>query len=257
LTILPGVIRRTATSCWSFSHIAEAMGVVSDFRCSEDWLWQFTRRNDIHLGRSLIWHDEEQNPLGLALLGVRGNQGWVGAFGLAPPCRGRGLAKDLLGEALQSLRTASVKRVTLEVADVNDVALKVYQRAGFQTQRRLEFLDGPAASPGGLVEAQAVDPGRLPGSPGLAWNRAVDPRYCQALCWGESWVKLRLDGDTCYLMDSNVPQHAEEITRVLQSQFPQQRLTALNEPVDSPLHAALLQHGWRVRLRQQEMTLVF
>lgn len=230
------------------------MGVVSDFRCSEDWLSQFIRRNDIHLGRSLYWHDGEQNPLGLALLGVRGQQGWVGAFGLAPECRGRGLAVGLLQEALESLREESVRRVTLEVAEINEVAIKVYDRAGFKVVRLLEFLDGPSEAVAAL-QAETLDPGRLAPTPGLAWNRAVDARFCQAYSWGEAWLKLRVDGESCYFMDSNVAERADEITRVLRTEFPHHRLSVLNEPVDSPLHAALLANGWQVRLRQREMTL--
>lgn len=252
--LMPIDIRRAAASCWSFAHLAEAMGVVSGWRCSEDWLFQFIRRNDIDLSGSPYWHELDQRPLGLALIGVRGSQAWLGTLGLAPECRGRGLAGELLAEALQPARDAGLRRVLLEVAHGNEKGLRVYQKAGFRPVRELDFLDAPAFTAPALV-AEAQDPARLPATPGLPWNRNIGAQYCQALAWDGGWVKFRLDADTCYLVDTDVPQRPDQVMGALQTGFPGYKFAVLNEPVGSPLHTALTAVNWTTRVRQQEMVL--
>src|SRR6476646_7300501 len=54
----------------------------------------------IDLARSLLWRDDAGSISGLGALGVRGERGWVGGFGLAPASRGRGLSGALMTSLL-------------------------------------------------------------------------------------------------------------------------------------------------------------
>src|SRR5690349_4225367 len=57
--------------------------------------------NDVDLGISPIWLDDEGNVIAAALLGVRGKRAWIGGFGIAPEYRGQGYAKRLLEHVIE------------------------------------------------------------------------------------------------------------------------------------------------------------
>ena len=56
--------------------------------------------NDIALAHSPVWLNEDGAPLALAALGLRGERGWVGGFGVAPLARGQGLGRRLIAATL-------------------------------------------------------------------------------------------------------------------------------------------------------------
>lgn len=66
-----------------------------------------------------------------------------------PGCRGRGVALDLLTVVLDRLRTAGVRTAFLWVLDGNDVAMRLYKRAGFIRTNHRQSL---AARPGRTEE---------------------------------------------------------------------------------------------------------
>jgi len=62
----------------------------------------------------------------------RGDCGGVQNLGVAPPHRGRGLAKALLARSVEGFRSAGLKRVCLEVTSQNQSAIRLYERLGFR-----------------------------------------------------------------------------------------------------------------------------
>lgn len=66
-------------------------------------------------------------------------------MGLLPSFRGRGLGRRLVGEVLIQAFAGSLQRVELEVYASNQIAVGLYERAGFVLEgrkRRARFLDG-------------------------------------------------------------------------------------------------------------------
>lgn len=69
-----------------------------------------------------------------AVQGVRERTG-IGAvqnLGILPAYRGRGLGTQLLLQALQGMRQAGLRRASLDVTAMNESAVRLYRRLGFQ-----------------------------------------------------------------------------------------------------------------------------
>ncbi len=132
----------------------------------------------------------EGQDVGLVLLGRRGSTVRVAAMGLVPAARGRRLGGAALEQLLPVLREARVETLLLEVIGENTAALKLYQRLGFKTRRRLVGFARGTPIEGRPGEVREVDPAdavaflAAHGEPGLPWQLsaavAVGPRLADA-----------------------------------------------------------------------------
>lgn len=226
----------------------------------------------IALDRSLLWRDDARAIIGLGALGVRGERGWVGGFGLAPASRGRGLSGPLMAVLLDRARGAGLRWVQLEVITTNDRAIHTYERAGFSRTRELLLLRADAAAvPASDATVTAVSPATLlAGVHGLAltdfaWQRESvsllalpelhglilgapeAPRAFVVFTASAAAVQIQaLAGDAAASLVT--------LTGALAKQFPGRSLRLVNEPEESPVPAALLAAGWHYEsLRQYEM----
>ena len=114
--------------------------------------------------QSLLWRDDDGTTIGLSLLGVRGERGWVGGFGITPAWRGRGLSHELIAATVDQARQLGLLRLQLEVLVQNQRAIATYAQAGFVLQRDLHFLIRPTDLPLPAASGAAVqpaDPARL------------------------------------------------------------------------------------------------
>jgi GNAT superfamily N-acetyltransferase len=85
---------------------------------------------DLDLETSVVAMDGEQ-AVGLAMLAVRGERGWVGGMGVLPERRGEGIGALLTRRLLDGGRERGVTRVRLEVLEQNEPAIGIYRRLGF------------------------------------------------------------------------------------------------------------------------------
>jgi ribosomal-protein-alanine N-acetyltransferase len=67
---------------------------------------------------------------GLLIARKAADEAEILTFGVSPACRGAGLGRALLAEAVSILRDAGAKRLVLEVEDGNEVALRLYRALG-------------------------------------------------------------------------------------------------------------------------------
>ena len=112
---------------------------------------------DLDLGASPI-ADLDGSPAGFALLGLRGDEGWIGGMGVVSEARRRGLGRALMEAAIEEARARGVRELRLEVLEQNAPALALYRRLGFEHERDLDVWSlpgGGAASSG--AETVAVD----------------------------------------------------------------------------------------------------
>lgn len=100
------------------------------------------RCEQIDLEHSILAFEGEEF-VGLALLAVRGTDGWCGGFGIVPEARGRGRARALMTEFVAQARVCGVKRLSLEVLARNTAARRLYERAGMHKTRDLLMLERP------------------------------------------------------------------------------------------------------------------
>lgn len=97
----------------------------------------FWRVHQIDANLSVVMHDQDGAFVGMARMGRRGQRGWCGGFGIAPEFRGSGASKLLAAQMVQAGRDAGLATLQLEVLTQNIRAIKLYEWAGFVSQRRL------------------------------------------------------------------------------------------------------------------------
>src|SRR5207244_5154868 len=88
---------------------------------------------DIDLERSRVALDDGM-PVGVAMLGVRGAEGWIGGLGVIASHRHRGIGRALMEAVLADAPPS----VSLEVIEQNEPALRLYETLGFERTRILE-----------------------------------------------------------------------------------------------------------------------
>lgn len=109
-------------------------------------LRMLTTINDVALEHSFVARDERGDLVGIVLLAIRGQRGWIGGMGLALEWRGRGQAAPLMRVALDEARALGLASVELEVLAQNTPAWKLYARLGFQNVRSLAVFMGALAN---------------------------------------------------------------------------------------------------------------
>ena len=82
-------------------------------------------------------------PVGMALLSVRGSEGWVSAVGVCPAWRRRGVGRAILQRIQRYAREAGLDVLRLEVLEQNRAGLGLYSSLGFATTRDLLVLKRP------------------------------------------------------------------------------------------------------------------
>jgi ribosomal protein S18 acetylase RimI-like enzyme len=96
-------------------------------------------QEDIDLGKSVVAMVGEQ-PIGIALLSIRGRSGWVSGVGVMSSMRRRGVAAWMLRHVQATAQAESLQTLQLEVLVQNKAGLALYQQAGFVPRRDLEIL---------------------------------------------------------------------------------------------------------------------
>jgi GNAT superfamily N-acetyltransferase len=249
----------TLTAYWNLGY----EGYFVPIHFSEAVLAQHVRAGSIDLDRSVVLVEGDE-LIGFSLLGVRGERGWIGGFGVAPAYRGRGLAQTLIEEQLAIARTAGLTRVQLEVMRQN-WAKKVYARAGFATTRDLLMLTAtlPAGGPATALssrDAFATDHARLHASAPACWQREVvsldaDPSG-EVIAVDDAILLTGSVGGALRIRDAAALGDADALLAALASRHPGEAVTIVNEPDGSPIHRALTALGAVEKLGQHEMHVV-
>jgi GNAT superfamily N-acetyltransferase len=98
------------------------------------------RMEQIDLDHSLLAFDVD-TFVGIALLGIRGNEGWCGGLGVVPEHRSSGRGSEITSRFIDEARNCGCRRLTLEVLTSNQAAKRLYENAGFGTTRDLVLLE--------------------------------------------------------------------------------------------------------------------
>jgi GNAT superfamily N-acetyltransferase len=233
--------------------------------------------HDIDRAHSPIWLDDADEVIALALLGVRGDAGWVGGFGVVPAHRGRGVSHQLMARVQEIAGGLGLRTLWLEVLTQNAPAIHTYQRAGFAPVRDLRILRSPIpAAPADTAGALLLeaDPAVLlrereritPVRP--VWQRAPQSLArvsgLSGLALGspaasQAYAIVRPPVDAISLADIATPDAATVLPLIgaLAARFPDRALYLSNEPAESPVCAALDRLGWTEPMRQHEMVYRF
>jgi len=90
---------------------------------------------------------EDDEVVGMGLLGMRGTAGWIGGMGVVPHRRQRGIGGRLLRTLIANARALSIQTLRLEVIEENQHAHALYQQHGFRDVRFLHMLERPLLPP--------------------------------------------------------------------------------------------------------------
>ena len=161
-------IRLTPAAALPLAQLAELINDTYQDYPIEVWfnmerLGRMCDHEDVDLERSVVaWVDDL--PVGLALLSIRGRDGWVSGVGVRQAWRRRGIASRIIARIQRLARHANLARLRLEVLTQNASAQILYRRAGFSVLRDLLVLVAepdfgrPKASPD---DVEVTDPKRL------------------------------------------------------------------------------------------------
>jgi RimJ/RimL family protein N-acetyltransferase len=232
-----------------------------------------TRLEQFDLEHSLLAFDGE-TFVGLALLGVRGNRGWCGGFGIVPDRRGRGHAGELMTALLAEAKDCGLKHLSLEVLSRNTPAIRLYERAGMRVTRELLILERAAIvnevnEPDEPNQWNETEPATLLRhfhrlhQTANAWQRDLPTLLitegARGFCLGESTapsayvIAVTWSEGRTHLIDlaATDAEQAEALSARL-SQIPDV-VRIVNEPEESIFVSALIKHGFVEIDRQLEM----
>ncbi len=236
----------------------------------------------IDLARSVVALVGDE-PVGMALLAVRGRRGWVSGVGVIPAQRRRGIGHALMRRICENAAHGGLEELTLEVIAENGPAQRLYAGLGFQPTRELLMWRRPAEADALPVPAERL----LPAAPASLLT-CFDRWHTQPAVWQRSAATLcamaeagrlkgyRLDwhgraaayclvsghGESLSLMDVAIDPTTDIVTpgrillQALAHQHGGQALTISNVPADDPLSRVLAALRFLVTMRQIEMRLV-
>jgi len=95
-----------------------------------------------------------EKAVGAALIGRRGWSSRLAAMSIIPEARGQKVGLSLVEQLIEEAKTRGDRRMELEVIVQNEPAVKLYQKVGFQTIRRLfgYKIEAPNGAPAELIE---------------------------------------------------------------------------------------------------------
>jgi len=150
-------------------------------------------RESVKLDSSAVALDHTQ-VIGMGLLGVRGERGWIGGVGVLPQHRHQGIGRSMMSYLIDQAHQLGLKTLQLEVITANHVAYELYASLGFKTTRKLLVLFRSAHGrlPSGHNRAAGITIKRI--APGAALE-ALDDLITQRRPWQRERTALEFWGD--------------------------------------------------------------
>lgn len=198
---------------------------------------------------------------GLCMLGVRGEDAWIGGVGVVAAHRGQGIGEQLMRAVQEQARTRGVKRLWLEVLTQNEPALRLYEKLGYRHVRDLEVwsldkklvLQAHNVLPVAVADAVGRSADRLP------WQRAdqsvLKIADAQAIACADGSLVYRTAGGIVSVLQ--VAAKDEGAIHQLLESLPRDTggLRYLNGPAGGPVNAVLASLGATQTARQHELLL--
>lgn len=248
---------------------------VMPVNLSADQVKHHINSNDIDLNASPLWLDDDGAVIGMAMLGVRDDRGWVGGFGIAKPYRGHGLSHQLIQDVIERGRGINLREITLEVITTNIAAIRTYERAGFAHHRDLLILLRRPAALTLDIDTTAVttaDPDLLLANRPLtdqppAWQHGrsslLGDEKLTGLTLGPADAPLAMavylhpDDTSIRIADMAAidDDSAQTLLAALIRREPDKSIALINEPEASNTLPSLYDLGWQEVMRQHEMRL--
>jgi ribosomal protein S18 acetylase RimI-like enzyme len=137
------------------------------------------RKDGIDLTASRLLLVDDQ-PAGVALIARRGWVSRLAAMGITTDMRGKGAGSWFMEKLIQQARERAEREMVLEVIEQNEAAVRLYQKYGFQSVRRLvSYIRREAVelAPDEIYEMDIRDMASLitqHGMPNLPWQLSAE-----------------------------------------------------------------------------------
>lgn len=233
---------------------------------------------DIDLRKSVVALVDDM-PVGIALLSLRGDAGWVSGVGVLAPWRRQGIARRLMEHIQATARAARLHILRLEVLAQNEAGLALYQQLGFAWERDLLVLTlepgtfdplplptgvAPASSGVALASYAAFHDVRAPWQRQLASLQRRQADFRALACWDGvrllGYVLYHVQHGNHVVMDLGVdPEYphrlrvARTLLTAMHSARPDLGGYIINIPADDPLLSAFTGFRYRIWQRQHEL----
>jgi GNAT superfamily N-acetyltransferase len=221
-------------------------GYVVPFRIDASQLENMIAAWQIDLARSRVAPGQ-----GVALLGIRGDRGWIGGLGVVPAARRHGVGRALMNAVLAE----APSEVTLEVIEQNEPAIRLYEDLGFERVRILEVWSLDTEPP--PADVRDAEPSPV-GETDLPWQRADEslrPGYERLEVDGGAAV-IRGAGGTISLLQLRAENADAARALVAAARARGTGLRFVNVPEGHLGTTALAELGGKLDLRQYEMRLL-
>lgn len=219
--------------------------------------------NDIDLACSRVLVEEE--PVAFVLVGMRGDEAWIGGMGTVAEQRRRGLGERALLAAIDAATARGATRVWLEVIAGNEPAIDLYRKLGFVLVRDVTVWSLPAA---GEPPPASRDVGPAEAHEWIARHRASREPWqrsdaallhmndLSALCIDEAAAVIyRLDGETAAVLQIAAMDDQSAAAALRAAAGGDHDLRLSNAPAGEPASRALERLGARAVATQHEMVL--
>jgi GNAT superfamily N-acetyltransferase len=228
-------------------------GYLMPMHIDEAALAWMQEKFDFDLDASRIAYRDDE-PVGLANLGLRERDAWIGGVGVVPSARRAGVGEALMRALHEEARSRGVERVWLEVIVENTSAYALYEKLGYELVQDVEVWTLPAAAGDRAgrevrpAEAKAQLPERHE-----PWQRADG-----TLAHYDDVRGLVTDTGAmlfCVRSTAQLQQYAGEPEPLLRALRTFGDVYVLNLPTDDPAAPVLRELGGSVTVRQHEMLL--
>ena len=193
-------------------------------------------------------------PVGLANLGLRGEEAWIGGVGAVAAARRTGVGDSLMRALHEQAQERGVRRVWLEVIVENSAALALYEKLGYEVVQDVQVWTLRAAESDAawqeapVTEVQAQLPERHE-----PWQRADGTlaHYddVRGLVTGSGAMLF------CVRAGAQLQRYAGEPEPLIRALRNFGDVYILNLPADDPAADVLRELGGSVTVRQHEMLL--
>ncbi|HET9241877.1 MAG TPA: GNAT family N-acetyltransferase [Gaiella sp.] len=218
-----------------------------------------TEAYDLDRGASRI-AVRDGRAVGVANLGLRGTDAWIGGIGVVPDERRRGVGRLLMEAVHDQARARAIERVWLEVIVENAPAVTLYETLGYRRVRDVEVWSVPGA-PGPVAKVAVAEARRAIAADRRArdpWQRADDTvdnlDDAIGIASDGAAAVVRLANGRAQLLQAAGP--AAGLQTVIRAAAAlADSLLVLNVPLDDPMGPVLESLGGAAAVRQHEMVL--
>ncbi len=235
---------------------------------------EYIRTYDVDLSRSAVAMAGEE-PLGLAMLGVRPGRTWVTRMGVIPAKRRRGIGKVLLRHLIRESRMLKADHIVLEVIKGNEAARHLFQRHDFREVRELLVLRRPPFPPRfdappytadllygqgvfALLKQRTSTPSWLDDLPSLRNAGSMHALRVILNSGSRGWIAFQLKPHQLSRIVLEVERGDREtvaraLLHALHTRYPRHDTKLENLPADSPFRQSFEAVGYFITFRRIEM----